>query len=107
LSVTNSKYDYNNGRVIGKNSLNDYFVIYPLKGEVGNLYHADSGIEMKIFTDQPGLVIFTPLHFDGICFETQKFSNTPNISGFPSTLVRPGKKYIQRTQFEFNLKTWD
>ena len=105
ISIKNSKYDYNNRRVIGKNRLDDYFVIYPLEGEVGNLYQADSGIEMKIYTDQPGLVVFTPLHFDGICFETQKFSNTPNISSFPSTLVRPGKKYIQRTQFEFNLKT--
>jgi aldose 1-epimerase len=92
-------------RAVRKNRLDDYFVIYPLEGEIGNLNHAKSGIEMKIFTDQPGLVVFTPLHFDGICFETQKFSNTPNISGFPSTLIKSGKRYFERTQFEFNLKT--
>jgi hypothetical protein len=40
-------------RAVRKNRLDDYFVIYLLEGEIGNLNHAKSGIEMKIFTDQP------------------------------------------------------
>ena len=51
------------------------------------------------------LVVFTPPHFEAICFETQKFSNTPNISKFPSTLIKAGELYNQKTHYTFSLKT--
>jgi len=59
---------------------------------------------MKTYTNQPGVVVFTPPHFDAICFETQKFSNAPNIPSFPSTLLRPEAVYEQKTKYVFSLK---
>ena len=58
---------------------------------------------MEVYTNQPGLVIFTPSNFEGICFETQKFSNSPNISHFPKTLLKTGEVYEQKTKFRFSL----
>ena len=59
---------------------------------------------MKTFTNQPSIVIYTPPHFEAICFETQKFSNTPNINHFPSTLLKPGEIYDHQTKYQFVLK---
>ena len=105
LPIKNTVFDYNTQKLIGKNRLDNYFIVVPSELEIASLYESESGIEMKIYTDQPGLVVFTPSHFNAICFETQKFSNTPNILDFPSTLLVPGTKYIQKTLFEFNLKS--
>ena len=58
---------------------------------------------MEVYTNQPGIVIFTPLSLEGICFETQKFSNSPNISHFPNTLLKPGERYEHKTKFRFSL----
>ena len=58
---------------------------------------------MEVYTNQPGIVIFTPSNFEGICFETQKFSNSPNISHFPKTLLKTGEAYEQKTKFRFSL----
>ena len=68
------------------------------------MYSPETGILMKTITDQPGVVIFTPPHFEAICFETQKFSNSPNIPTFPSTLVKANEEYTHQTRFEFSLK---
>ena len=56
---------------------------------------------MEVKTDQPGIVIFTPRSFNGICFETQKFSNSPNIKSFPNTILFPYEEYTHQTTFTF------
>ncbi|MDA9588629.1 galactose mutarotase, partial [Flavobacteriaceae bacterium] len=91
-------------KVLGTTRLDDYFVLSPTNEAVVSLYEPQSGIEMKTYTNQPGLVVFTPPHFEAICFETQKFSNTPNIPSFPSTLLKPGTIYDHQTHFKFSLR---
>lgn len=59
-------------------------------------------IQMDLITDQPGLVVFNPKELNGICFEAQKFSNAPNLPHFPNTIVRPDKRYTQKTQYVFS-----
>ena len=49
------------------------------------------------------LDIGVSVHF--ICFETQKFSNTPNIKNFPTTLVKKEEAYRHKTLFKFRLRT--
>jgi len=104
ISVKNTAFDYRRKKNIGQHRLDDYFVINSTKREVASLYLPASGIEMKTYTNQPGVVVFTPPHFDAICFETQKFSNAPNIPSFPSTLLRPEAVYEQKTKYVFSLK---
>jgi len=104
LDVNRTDLDFRKARRIGNKVLDDHFVINPKNEEVALLYDSTTGIEMRTYTNQPGVVVFTPTHFEGICFETQKFSNTPNSNHFPSTLVNPGEVYEHRTSFKFNLK---
>ncbi|MBN2335293.1 galactose-1-epimerase, partial [Candidatus Bathyarchaeota archaeon] len=37
----------------------------------------------------------------GICLETQRFPDSPNQPGFPSTLLRPGETYNESTVYRF------
>jgi aldose 1-epimerase len=33
----------------------------------------------------------------GLCLETQHFPDSPNQASFPSTILRPGQVYAQKT----------
>jgi aldose 1-epimerase len=57
---------------------------------------------MRVYTDQPGLVVFTPEGFPAICFETQNFPDAPNFEHFPSALLHPGELYVNESQFVFD-----
>lgn len=74
-----------------------------------------NGIEMEIFTTEPGVQLFTanfeePIDFpDGtrieahcaLCLETQHFPDSPNRSDFPNTILRPGEIYRSETIHRF------
>ena len=104
-SVKETQFDFKEQKQINNTRLDDYFVLQNDSKEAAVLFSQETGIEMKTVTNQPGLVVFTPPHFEAICFETQKFSNTPNISKFPSTLIKAGELYNQKTHYTFSLKT--
>jgi len=104
IEVTGTPLDFRKEKFISETRLDDYFVVNQNKTSVASLYSPETGIEMKTYTDQPGVVVFTPPHFEAICFETQKFSNSPNIPSFPSTLIEANKEYSHSSRFEFSLK---
>lgn len=104
LSVLTTPYDFLESKKINEVRLDDYFVLNPNQKDQAVLYSPLTGIEMTVNTDQPGIVVFTPPHFEGICFETQKFSNAPNIPSFPSTEIDAHTKYVHSSQFRFSLK---
>lgn len=77
-----------------------------------------SGRKMEVYTDQPGVHIYTGNHFDGsqkgkkgvgivkyggIALETQIFPNSPNVAHFPNAILRPGEKYTHTCVFKFVL----
>ena len=103
LLVDKTSFDFRNSKRIGEIQLDDYFVLNHTNGPVVKYFESKNGINMDVFTNQPGLVVFTPPHFQAICFETQKFSNTPNIDSFPSTLINPNELYRHKTSFVFNI----
>jgi len=104
IEVTGTPLDFRKEKFISETRLDDYFVVNQNQTSVASLYSPETGIEMKTYTDQPGVVVFTPPHFEAICFETQKFSNSPNIPSFPSTLIEANKEYSHSSRFEFSLK---
>lgn len=72
------------------------------------VYSPESGIAMKLFTDQPGVQFysgnwlanpFTPN--GGLCLEFQDIPNEPNLDGFPSTILKPGETYRRQITLEF------
>lgn len=77
-----------------------------------------SGVTLRVFTDQPGVQFYTGNYLDGcpagkdgaaygrrcaFCLETQLFPDTPHHDGFPSCVLRPGETYVHETQFRFDV----
>ena len=70
-----------------------------------------SGRSLEVRTTQPGVQFYTGNFMDGkpsgvgtvyayrtgMCFETQHFPDSPNHPSFPSTILRPGQVYSQKT----------
>lgn len=81
---------------------------------VGSCESEKSGIKMKIYTNQRGLQLYTGNYLlcagkngseqkpqSGICFEAERFPDSPNHENFPSSILRPGEEYHQITVYEF------
>ncbi len=79
----------------------------------------ESGIEMEVFTTEPGIQFYAGNFLDGkakgkngvayeyrsaFCLETQHFPDSPNQPNFPSTILRPGEKYEQTCIYKFGIK---
>lgn len=77
-----------------------------------------SGIQMEVYSDQPGIQLYTGNFLDGsivskkknkyeknsgFCLETQHFPNSPNEDNFPTVVLNPGEKYDTTTVFKFIL----
>ena len=75
-----------------------------------------SGIVMEVWTDQPGMQLYTGNHLKGenrigngetdrfresFCLETQHFPDSPNQPEFPSTILHPGEEYSTVTEYRF------
>ena len=79
------------------------------KPDIAALVHSpESGITMKLFTDQPGVQFYSGNWLDkpfepraGLCLEFQDIPNAPNMDGFPSTVLKPGDIYQRQITLEF------
>lgn len=80
------------------------------------VYSAKSGIQMDVFTTEPGIQFYTGNFLDGslkgknkavypkqgaICLEAQHYPDSPNNPNFPSTVLEPGDEYRQTTVYKF------
>lgn len=124
-SVANTHLDFRIATLIGDNmqkhpmgEIDNNFI---LKGEMVNttyqlaaeLYEPISGRCMTVVTTQPAVQIYNASKlsntcwvgkdnfkyesFQGICFETQHYPNSPNYAHFPSCILRPNEVYEQKT----------
>lgn len=77
----------------------------------------NSGRTMEVWTTEPGVQVYSGNFLDGtitgrrgriyarhagLCLETQRFPDAPNHPGFPSAVLRPGDRYVHRTQYRFS-----
>lgn len=80
------------------------FVLRGASGEPAvELYEPSNGIMLKIYTDQPGLQLYTGRPDCGVVLETQHFPDSPHHADFPSTVLRPGEKYSQSAIYHFEI----
>lgn len=85
--------------------------------EAAVLYDSVSGRVLRVLTDQPGIQFYSGNFLDGtikgkggvayqhrtgVCLETQHFPDSPNHPSFPSTELKPGKKFHSVTVFNFS-----
>jgi aldose 1-epimerase len=77
-----------------------------------------SGRLMEVFTDEPGIQLYTGNFLDGtisglggiyqkhsgFCLETQHFPNSVHHAAFPTTILRPGQTYRTWTEYRFSVE---
>lgn len=121
LNTKGTAFDFDSRSTIGKENfegLDDIFVLNDNGGSHKvSLSSAKTGIEMKVYTNQPTLVIYTPpklpdlpyknnvkfTKFSAICFEAEGYPDAVNQPDFPSGLLKPGQTYLNETVFKFNV----
>ena len=86
-------------------------------GLAAELSFPKNGRIMKVYTDMPALVLFTPTFpmpgkdgkprqgYSSLCLETQFVPNAVNCPQYRSPICRKGNTFISRTVFEFTTKT--
>ncbi|TQV73769.1 galactose mutarotase [Aliikangiella marina] len=67
-----------------------------------------SGVQMRIYTNMPGLQVYTGNHlttpfqpYQGLCLEPQFFPDSPNHPEFPNCILSPGETYHHQIVYEF------
>jgi aldose 1-epimerase len=125
--VQGTPFDFTSVRAIGerigqlKNGpTKGYDLAYALRNQTGSVAFAArlrdpaSGRSMEIWTDQPGLILYTANYLDGrgvngvfgqhsaLCLETEHYPDSPNHSHFPSTVLKPGESCCSTTIYNFS-----
>jgi len=75
-----------------------------------------SGRAVEVYTTQPGIQVYTAMHFDGtqvgkgqmpftqycaIALEAQNFPDAPNHPNFPICILNPGETYHEKIVYKF------
>ncbi|WP_437918987.1 aldose epimerase family protein [Sphingobacterium sp. LRF_L2] len=83
------------------------------------LYAPETGISMEVYTDEPGLQVYTGNMLDGsrrgkggiiydsqsaICLEPQHFPDTPNKADWPPIFISPGEVYTSHSSYKFTVE---
>lgn len=83
------------------------------------LWSTVSGIELTVYTDEPGIQVYSGNFLDGtvvgkggiayqrraaICLETQHYPDSPNKPDWPSTILRPGETYTSHCVYAFSVR---
>ncbi|WP_419214087.1 aldose epimerase family protein [Maribacter sp. X9] len=86
---------------------------------VASAYHPETGRNLEVLTDEPGIQFYTGNFLDGtlpapnggtyaqrsgFCLETQHYPDSPNQPEFPSVTLEPGDTYSTKTTFKFSTK---
>lgn len=87
--------------------------------KISIVHHPASGRIMEVYSDQPGVQLYTGNHLDGtlpnpsggtygprsgFCLETQHYPDSPNQPHFPSVELAAGEKFTSKTSFKFSTK---
>jgi aldose 1-epimerase len=127
--VLDTAYDFTQPKLIGKDidlltTDMGYDINYVLDGKsfspvlAAELHDPGSGRLLKVFTDQPGMQLYTANWWDGsivgqqnktyhqhgaVALETQAFPDAPNHLNFPDAILRAGQVYHSETAFQFSI----
>jgi len=100
--------------------LDHNFVINKKDKEYGlacKLKEPKSGRSIEVYTTQPGVQVYTGMHFDdieigkgglplqpycGVAIEAQNFPNAVNQPNFPNCILLPDEKYHEEIVYKFN-----
>jgi aldose 1-epimerase len=111
--VSNDNQQLKDGKGYDHNFvLNNHAAGAPVAIAIGDI----SGIEMQVFTDEPGLQFYSGNFMQSknnmkygnkddyrtaFAMETQHFPDSPNQPNFPSTILKPGQVYKTSSEYKF------
>lgn len=124
IPVENTPFDFTSARKINHRlnevpmGYDDNFVLDNEEGKlkyIGFLREEKSGRKVEIYTTQPGMQVYTGFwnpelvidgqkrfgKFSGIALETQHYPDSVHHPNFPSTLLKPGELYDEKTIYKF------
>ena len=131
LSVNNSPYDFRQPTLLADRIDND--VYKPWRGidnnwvirknqpgelaSAGYIYEPVSGRKLEVLTTQPGIQVYTGNWIEqntakdgkqynvqyAVCLEAQGFPNAPNLSHFPSAVLRPDERYDEWCVYKWSI----
>lgn len=130
VSVLDTELDFTKGKKVGRDILSDNSQIQLVKGydfnyvidnhdgklkEIAVLKGAKTDRIMKVYTDLPGVQLYTDNYVDnvkgkdkavynqrqGLCLETQCYPDSINHENFPDTIYGEGKEYHTTTIYKF------
>ena len=129
--VAGTPFDFTMPHAIGERIDDDYEQLILGKGYDHNyvldntdepdvsVYDPVSGRVLEVFTDQPGMQLYTgnflngsikghggkPYNYrSGLCLESGHYPDSPNHPEFPSTVLNPGETFRSRTVYRFSTR---
>jgi len=119
--VVGTDYDFNTPRKLGAAGLEQGYddnYVFDNDGEleyIGCLSEEKSGRKVEVYTTQPGMQLYTGYwipelmidgkkkfgSFSGVALETQHFPDSVHHPKFPTTLLKPGELYDEKTVYKF------
>ena len=96
----------------------DYFLLHQDRSApAAKLYSPETGRMMRVFTDMPAVIVFTPvvqtpkagkggmeyIGYCAICLETQYVPNAVNCDRFQTPYFRKGEKLVTETAYAFDV----
>ena len=128
VTVSGTPYDFTSMHAIGDNIAqtdgepNGYDLNYVVDGKPNAFRKAAtvaepiSGRVLEVWSDEPGIQFYSGNFLDGtlkgksgqvyernygFCLESQHYPNSINTPSFPTTVLRPGQTYRQKTEYRF------
>ena len=122
VPVVGTDFDFNTPKKLGAAGLemgyDDNYVFNNEEDEleyVGYLAEEKSGRKVEVYTSQPGIQLYTGYwipeltidgekqfgSFSGVALETQHFPDSVHHQKFPSTVLKPGETYNEKTVYKF------
>lgn len=117
--LKDSAKDYRENKLLGNRELDDVYVVDVMENEVqAQLFSSLSGIKMKLISNQPVVVVYSPetlpdnwnylnkldSKFPAVVLEAQNYPDAPNFRNFPSSLLKPGELYENNIALSFSVK---
>ena len=118
-AVAGTPLDFCQPHTIAATAIDTAYVLpeyaQPLQPIAAPLHPPNSGIGLRVYTDNPVLVVYNggflpnlavpgrkPLQpYGGICFEAQGYTDAANHPEFPANLLRAGEIYRRSTVYAF------
>lgn len=121
LRLLSDVLESNDSQIVHAKGVDHNFVLNEeSKGEpAAQAFSKKTGIHLKVYTSEPGLQLYTGNslngkdkgksgkiyhQYDGFCFETQKFPDSPNQPDFPSCVLKPGEVFKSETRLRFSVR---